>query len=123
MALVDSAGFDAEGLAQNEELRVELSDYDLRPEDLTVAEGAVRARDDLWVVDSGAGGLAEKLAGAEAAERGDQPGPLCVGGAQTLGAAGAAGGVAGSAVRRGGGEIRRLVDSKYHSATRLKTSS
>ena len=35
MALVDSAGFDAEGLAQNEEVRVELSDYGLKLGGLT----------------------------------------------------------------------------------------
>jgi type II restriction/modification system DNA methylase subunit YeeA len=35
MALVDSAGFDAEGLAQNEQVLVELSDYGLKPGDLT----------------------------------------------------------------------------------------
>ena len=68
------------------------------------AEAAVRARDDVWVVDSGAGGVGGEAAGAEAAERGDQPGPLCVAGAQGIGAAGAAGRVAGGEVRRGGDE-------------------
>lgn len=35
MALVDSTGFDAEGLAQNPEVRVKLSDYELKPGGLT----------------------------------------------------------------------------------------
>ena len=100
MALVDSAGFDAEGLAKG----VELWDYGLQAGGPHGVEAAVRARDDLWFVDSGAGGVGGEAAGAEAAERGDQPGPLCVGCAQALGAAGAAGRAAGGAVRRGGGE-------------------
>ena len=100
MALVDSAGFDAEGLAKG----VELGGLRAEAGGPHGAEAAVRARDDVWVVDSGAGGVGGEAAGAEAAERGDQPGPLCVGGAQALGAAGAAGRVAGGAVRRGGGE-------------------
>ena len=65
-----------------------LRTHDQRPHRV---EAAVRARDDLWIVDSGAGGIGGEAAGAEAAERGDQPGPLCVGGAQALGAAGTAG--------------------------------
>ncbi len=35
MALVDSAGFDAEALAQNKQVRVKLGDYGLKPGDLT----------------------------------------------------------------------------------------
>ena len=87
MALVDSAGFDAEALAKG----VELSDYGLKPGDLTELKRLFEHATTFGSLIQVPEGLASKLAGAEAAERGDQPGPLCVGGAQALGAAGAAG--------------------------------
>ena len=74
IALVDSNGFDAERLAQS----MKLGAYGLKRGTSRV-EAALRARLDLWLADSGAGGTGCEAAGAEAAERGDQPGPVCVG--------------------------------------------
>ena len=100
MALVDSAGFDAEGLAKG----VELSDYGLKPGDLTELKRLFEHATTFGSLIQVPEGLAEKLPALKQLSEATSPGPLCVGGAQALGAAGAAGRAVGGAVRRGGGE-------------------
>ena len=81
MALVDSTGFDAERLAQS----VKLSDYGLAASDLLelkrLFEHATTFGSLIQVPERTGG----KAAGAEAAERSDQPGPVCVGCAHVWG--------------------------------------
>ena len=100
MALVDSKGFDAERLAQG----VDLADYGLQLGDLTELKRLFEHATTFGSLIQVPEGLAAKLSGTEAAERGAWPGPLRIGCAQVAGAVGTAGGDAGGAVRRRGGE-------------------
>ena len=100
MALVDSAGFDAERLAQG----MRLADYGLQVGDLTELKRLFAHATIFGSLIQVAEGLAKAATRAKATERRDQPGPLCDRCAQGIGTAGATEYSAGSTVRRGGGE-------------------
>ena len=78
MALVDSAGFDVERLGQ----RVKLADYGLKPSDLMELKRLFEHATTFGSLIQVPEALADEAAGAEAAERGTQPRPVCIGGAQ-----------------------------------------
>ena len=67
-------------------------------------EAGLRTRHHVWIADSSARGFGDEAASAEAAERGAQPRPVCIGGARAREIVGAAGRATGQALRRRGGE-------------------
>ena len=78
MALVDSAGFDAERLAKG----VKLADYGLQLDDLTELKQLFEHATTFGSLIQVPEGLGDEATGAEAVERGDQAGSVCIGCAQ-----------------------------------------
>ena len=87
IALVDSNGFDAERLAQS----MKLADYGLAVSDLPELKRLFEHASTFGSLIQVPEGTGCEAAGAEAIERGDQPGPVCGGCSQAFGTTGATG--------------------------------